>query len=98
MTKSHPSPKSSLRQILPWSSDTSSRSVSTRDPEQAFFTIHASVDGREMRVAAILKPESRTISSRHSLARFKEKYGAYPEKGMKIEIETNENGFWTLVL
>jgi len=51
-----------------------------------------------MRVAAILKPESRTISSRHSLARFKEKYGAYPEKGMKIEIETNENGFWTLVL
>jgi len=29
---------------------------------------------------------------------FKEKYRAYPEKGMKVEIETNENGFWNLAL
>jgi len=70
----------------------------TRNPEQEFFTIHANVDGRDMRVAAIIKPESKTISSRHTLARFKEKYGAFPEKGMKIEIETNENGYWTLVV
>jgi len=63
-----------------------------------FFAIHANVDRRKMRVAAILKPESKTISPRRMLARFEERYGAFPEKGMKIEIETNEKAFWNLVL
>ena len=69
-----------------------------RNPEQEFFAIHANVDGREMRVAAILKPESKTISPRHSLAQFKERYGAFPEKGMKVQVETNEDGYWALAL
>jgi len=62
-------------------------------PQQEFFTIHVNVDGRDMRVAAMPKPESKTISARHTLARFKEKYGSFPEKGMKVQVETNEDGY-----
>ena len=69
-----------------------------RNPEQIFYAIFANVDGRDLRIASMPKPDQKTISPRHQLARFKEKYGGYPEKGMKIEIETNENGFWNLVL
>jgi len=66
-----------------------------RNPEQVF---HANVDGRDLRIASLPKPDPKTISPRHRLARFKEKHSAYPDKGMKIETETNENSFWNLVL
>jgi len=69
-----------------------------RNPEQPFYAMFAKVDGRDLRIASMPKPDQKIISPRHKLARFKEKYGAYPEKGMKVEIETNENGFWNLVL
>jgi len=72
--------------------------LKARNPEQAFFAIHANVDGREMRVAAILKPASKTISPRHMLARFKERYEAFPEKDMKVQVETNEDGYWSLAV
>jgi hypothetical protein len=69
-----------------------------RDPERILYAIYANIEGIDMRIATMAKPDSKTISSRHKLARFKERYGAFPEKGMKVQAETNKDGYWNLVI
>ena len=69
-----------------------------KNPDQLLFVIRAKVDEFEGRIATITKPLTNIISPRSRLALFKAKYGEFPKIGMKVQVETNENGFWNLIL
>jgi hypothetical protein len=69
-----------------------------KDPEQMLYAIYGRVDGREMRIATFNKPQTEEISPKSKLAQFKQRYKRFPTPNMKIDLVTNDKGFWTLVL
>ncbi len=70
----------------------------TKTPEQPLIEIHGNIDGWEGRIGTIPKPASKYVSSKSKMAKFLEKYKKPPEAGMTVDVETNEKGYWTLVL
>jgi len=38
------------------------------------------------------------ISSKSKLAQFKQRYKSWPKDGMKVGVETDENGYWKIAL
>ena len=68
------------------------------DPEAELFAIYCLVEGRELRVANFNKPKDNEISSKSKLAQFKHRYKRFPTPGMKVDLVTNDKGYWTLVL
>ena len=69
-----------------------------KDPEQTLYAIYGRLEGREMRIATFAKPQSDSISPKSRLAQFKEKYKQFPKTGMKVDIVTDENGYWKIAL
>ncbi len=69
-----------------------------RNPEQPVYAIIANIEGWEGRIATINKPPSRYISQKSKMALFKARYKAYPKVGIKVNVVTNEQGYWKLVL
>lgn len=50
------------------------------------------------KVVRITKPPSRCIFSDNELARFKRRYGEWPEVEMKVGVAADESGYWTLIV
>ncbi len=69
-----------------------------KDPEQQLYAINGRVDGREMRIATFTKPLSEEISSKSKLAQFKQRYKRFPALGMKVDVVTDDNGYWKIAL
>jgi hypothetical protein len=69
-----------------------------KDPEQQLYAIHGRVNDREMRIATFTKPQGEEISSKSKLARFKQRYKRFPALGMKVDVVTDENGYWEIAL
>lgn len=51
-----------------------------------------------MRIGTFTKPQSKEISSKSKLARFKQPYKRFPALGMKIDVVTDDNGYWKIAL
>jgi hypothetical protein len=68
------------------------------DPEQQLYAIYGRVEGRELRIATFTKPQTAEISTKSKLAQFKQRYKHFPTPNMKVDIVTNDKGFWTIVL
>ena len=69
-----------------------------KDPEQMLYAIYGRVEGREMRIATFAKPQSDEISPKSRLAQFKQHYKRFPTIGMKVDVVTDENGYWKIAL
>jgi hypothetical protein len=69
-----------------------------KDPEQQLYAIHGRVDGRDMRIATFSKPLSEEISLKSNLAQFKQRYKQFPKTGMKVDVVTDDNGYWKVSL
>lgn len=69
-----------------------------KDPEQLLYAIYGRVNGREMRIATFTKPFSEEISPKSRLAQFKQRYKHFPKTGMKVDVVTDDNGYWKIVL
>jgi hypothetical protein len=69
-----------------------------KDPEQMLYAIYGRVDGREMRLATFNKPQAEQISSKSKLALFKHRYHRFPAVGMRVDLVTNQNGFWQIAI
>ena len=68
------------------------------DWSQMLYTIYGRLEGREMRIATFAKPQSDSISQKSRLAQFKDKYKQFPKTGMKVDVMTDENGYWKIAL
>jgi hypothetical protein len=51
-----------------------------------------------MRIATFTKPLSEEISPKSKLARFKLRYKRFPTLGIKIDVVTDDNGYWKKAL
>lgn len=69
-----------------------------KDPEQQLYAIHGRVNELEMRIATFSKPQADEISPKSRLAQFKQHYKRFPAIGMKVDVVTDENGYWKIVL
>jgi hypothetical protein len=69
-----------------------------KDPEQELYAIHGRVNDREMRIATFAKPQSEEISPKSRLAQFKQRYKQFPKLDMKVDVETDDNGYWRITL
>jgi UDP-2,3-diacylglucosamine pyrophosphatase LpxH len=69
-----------------------------KDPEQQLYAIQGRVDGRDMRIATFTKPQGEEISSKSRLAQFKQHYKQFPKVGLKVDVVTDENGYWKIAL
>ena len=69
-----------------------------KDPEQMLYAIYGRVNGREMRIATFTKPFSEEISPKSRLAQFKQRYKRFPTLGMKVDVVTDDNGYWKIAL
>jgi len=63
-----------------------------KDPKQQLYAIHGRVNEREMRNATFAKPHGEEISQ------FKQHYKRFPTIGMKVDVVTDENGYWKIAL
>ena len=69
-----------------------------KDPKQQLYAIHGRVNEREMRIATFAKPQGEEISPKSRLAQFKQHYKRFPTIGMKVDVVTDENGYWKIAL
>jgi len=69
-----------------------------KDPEQQLYAIHGRVNDREMRIGTFTKPQSEEISSKSKLARFKQRYKRFPTLGMKVDVVTDDKGYWKIAV
>lgn len=69
-----------------------------KDPEQQLYAIHGRVNDHEMRIATFSKPQVNEISPKSKLAQFKQRYKQFPKTGMKIDVVTDDNGYWKIAL
>ena len=69
-----------------------------KDPQQELYAIHGRVNDREMRIATFSKPPSEEISPKSRLAQFKQHYKQFPKVGLKVDVLTDENGYWKIAL
>jgi nucleotidyltransferase/DNA polymerase involved in DNA repair len=67
-------------------------------PEQSLIAVTADVNGMDTRVGLIPEPLSKYVSPRSKMAAFITRYKKPREVGMSIDVETNERGFWVMVL
>jgi hypothetical protein len=66
--------------------------------KQQLYAIHGCVSDREMRIATFAKPQSEKISSKSRLEQFKQRYKQFPKTGMKVDVVTDDNGYWKIAL
>jgi hypothetical protein len=52
----------------------------------------------ELRIATFAKPHSEEISPKSRLAQFKQHYKRFPTLGMKVDVVTDDNGYWKIAL
>jgi hypothetical protein len=69
-----------------------------KNPQQMLYTVFGNIEGIERRLGVFTKPLAKEISPKSKLALFQHKYGKFPDIGMKIEIETNKDGYWNIVI
>ena len=69
-----------------------------KNPEQELYAIHGRVDDSEMRITTFSKPQGNEISSMSRLAQFKQHYRKFPTVGMKVDVVTDDNGYWKIAL
>ena len=69
-----------------------------KDPEQMLYAIYGRVDGRDLRIATFAKPQTDEISPKSRLAQFKQRYKRFPTLGMKVDVVTDDNGYWKIAL
>ena len=69
-----------------------------KDPEQQLYAVHGRVNDREMRIGTFTKPQSDEISPKRSWRRFKQRYKRFPTLGMKVDVVTDENGYWKIAV
>jgi hypothetical protein len=69
-----------------------------KDPEQMLYAIYGRVEGHDMRIATFAKPQTNEISPKSKLAQFKQRYKQFPKLGMKVDVVTDENGYWKIAL
>ena len=69
-----------------------------KDPEQQLYAIYGRVNDREMRIATFAKPLGNEISPKSKLAKFRRRYKSRPKVGMKVDVETDENGYWKITV
>ena len=69
-----------------------------KDPDQVLYAVNARVEGRDIRVAVFNKPQGEEISPKSKLAQFKLRYKRFPAVGMKVDLVTDDNGFWKIDL
>jgi hypothetical protein len=55
-------------------------------------------DGWEGRLRTFSKPSTKQISSRTIMAQFKLRYKQFPKTGMKVDVVTDDNGYWKIAL
>jgi len=70
----------------------------TKTPEQQLIVIVANVNGWEGRIGTIPKPPTKYVSPKSKMAKFLQRYKKTPDVGVLVDVETNENGFWGIVL
>jgi hypothetical protein len=63
-----------------------------------FSPCYGRVEGREMRIATFAKPQGDEISSKSRLAQFKQRYKQFPKVGLKVDVVTDDNGYWKIAL
>jgi len=51
-----------------------------------------------MRIATFAKPQTDEISSKSKLAQFKQRYKQFSKLGMRVDVVTDENGYWKIAL
>jgi hypothetical protein len=51
-----------------------------------------------MRIATFSKPLTEEISSKSKLPQFKQRYKRFPTLGMKVDVVTDDNGYWKTAL
>jgi len=51
-----------------------------------------------MRIATFAKPQGEEISPKSRLAQFKQRYKQFPRTGLRVDVVTDENGYWKIVL
>ena len=69
-----------------------------KDPQQELYAIHGRVNDREMRIATFAKPQGDEISPKSRLAQFKQRYRQFPKAGLRVDVVTDENGYWKIAL
>ena len=69
-----------------------------RDSNQIIYAIYGRVDDREIRIATYSKPQGHEISPKSRLAQFKQRYKQFPTPRMRVDLVTNDKGFWTIAL
>jgi hypothetical protein len=50
-----------------------------------------------MRIATFTKPQSNEISPKSRLEQFKQRYKQFPKLGMKVDVVTDDSGYWKIV-
>jgi hypothetical protein len=51
-----------------------------------------------VRIATFAKPQGEEISPKSRLVQFKQHYKRFPTIGMKVDVVTDENGYWKIAL
>jgi len=69
-----------------------------KDKEQQLYAIYGRVTDRDLRIATFAKPQGAEISSKSRLAQFKQRYKRFPTVGMKVDVVTDEKGYWKICL
>jgi hypothetical protein len=69
-----------------------------KDPEQQLYAVQGLVNDHEMRIAAFAMPQSIEISPKSKLARFKLRHKQFPKLGMKVDVVTDDKGYWKIAL
>ena len=67
-----------------------------KDPEQMLYAIYGHVEGRDMRIVTFTKPLGAEISPKSRLAQFKQRYKQFPKVGLKVDVVTDDNGYWKI--
>jgi len=71
-----------------------------KNADQKLVVIYGKVehDGWEGRVGVISLPITKQITLKTKMAQFKQRYKQFPKVGMKVDVETDENGYWKIAL
>ncbi len=69
-----------------------------KDPQQQLYATYGRVNGREMRIATFAKPQGEEISPKSRLAQFKQRYKQFHKVGMRVDVVTDDNGYWKIVI
>ena len=56
------------------------------------------MNNRKMRLATFAKPQSDEISPKSRLAHFKQRCKQFPKARLKVDVVTDDNGYWKIAL